>query len=420
MARLASFGAWRSLVARTVRVGEVPGSNPGAPIVFTRIAIVVAVAAATLVAAPAASAHIYWASKGNANGIGRANLDGSNVKPSFIGGQNMFTPGGVAVDSTHIYWGSHALAVDQRTSSIARAKLDGTGVTRNFAPVTGLQSRCGLAAGAGHVYWTNNSPITITPSIGRVNLDGSGVNQSFIPQTGKLGSCGIATDGTSLFWGPPSTRAKVDGSAPATLPGGGGCGFAVSSTHVYWVVVTSSPPVDRTSIARAKLDGTEVKQNLIGNASGACGLAADANHLYWADSLRGSIARSNLDGTKVEFDFIRDTGAKSPCGVAVDSGGPVTERLKLGRPKLNRHRGTARLPVKVPTEGLLSLRGHDVRTVKRETAGADKLHLRVKLKDRKLKQLKRRGRAKTRARVSFKPGEGDKTARSRKLRLVKR
>ena len=26
------IGAWRSLVARTVRVGEVPGSNPGAPI----------------------------------------------------------------------------------------------------------------------------------------------------------------------------------------------------------------------------------------------------------------------------------------------------------------------------------------------------------------------------------------------------
>ena len=25
------IGAWRSLVARTVRVGEVPGSNPGAP-----------------------------------------------------------------------------------------------------------------------------------------------------------------------------------------------------------------------------------------------------------------------------------------------------------------------------------------------------------------------------------------------------
>jgi hypothetical protein len=29
-------GAWRSLVARTVRVGEVPGSNPGAPI-FRRV-----------------------------------------------------------------------------------------------------------------------------------------------------------------------------------------------------------------------------------------------------------------------------------------------------------------------------------------------------------------------------------------------
>jgi hypothetical protein len=29
---MGALGAWRSLVARTVRVGEVPGSNPGAPI----------------------------------------------------------------------------------------------------------------------------------------------------------------------------------------------------------------------------------------------------------------------------------------------------------------------------------------------------------------------------------------------------
>src|SRR3954447_26723808 len=29
---MSAFGAWRSLVARAVRVGEVPGSNPGAPI----------------------------------------------------------------------------------------------------------------------------------------------------------------------------------------------------------------------------------------------------------------------------------------------------------------------------------------------------------------------------------------------------
>src|SRR4051812_46928644 len=32
------LGAWRSLVARTVRVGEVPGSNPGAPIDVTPVA----------------------------------------------------------------------------------------------------------------------------------------------------------------------------------------------------------------------------------------------------------------------------------------------------------------------------------------------------------------------------------------------
>jgi hypothetical protein len=30
------IGAWRSLVARTVRVGEVPSSNLGAPIVLEK------------------------------------------------------------------------------------------------------------------------------------------------------------------------------------------------------------------------------------------------------------------------------------------------------------------------------------------------------------------------------------------------
>jgi hypothetical protein len=32
LANLSYLGVWRSLVARAVRVGEVPGSNPGTPI----------------------------------------------------------------------------------------------------------------------------------------------------------------------------------------------------------------------------------------------------------------------------------------------------------------------------------------------------------------------------------------------------
>jgi hypothetical protein len=41
LARLEFLGAWRSLVARTVRVGEVPGSNPGAPIVRQTARVVI-------------------------------------------------------------------------------------------------------------------------------------------------------------------------------------------------------------------------------------------------------------------------------------------------------------------------------------------------------------------------------------------
>ena len=36
---LAAFGAWRSLVARRLWVAEVPGSNPGAPMIFSRLCL---------------------------------------------------------------------------------------------------------------------------------------------------------------------------------------------------------------------------------------------------------------------------------------------------------------------------------------------------------------------------------------------
>jgi hypothetical protein len=70
-----------------------------------------------------------------------------------------------------------------RVDAIGRANLDGTGVDAQFLPA---KSPGGVAVDASHVYWTNYD----TDTIGRANLDGTGVQQSFI--AGARYPCGVA------------------------------------------------------------------------------------------------------------------------------------------------------------------------------------------------------------------------------------
>jgi hypothetical protein len=132
--------------------------------------------------------HVYWtnppasafdphAVPTEPGSIGRANLDGSDVDPSFIADAGT-NPGGVAVDAGHIY------GVEFNESEIARAKLDGTNVDHSF--VSGVDAD-GLALDARHVYWTN----FYARSIGRANLDGTVVDDRF-PITDADGPLGVA------------------------------------------------------------------------------------------------------------------------------------------------------------------------------------------------------------------------------------
>src|SRR5262245_57372047 len=83
-----------------------------------------ALAVATLALAPRAGAFVYW---GGAHTVGRANLDGSGVNPTFITGVSTFSLGGVAVDGAHIYW------PDADSSfTIGRANLDGSAPNHHF------------------------------------------------------------------------------------------------------------------------------------------------------------------------------------------------------------------------------------------------------------------------------------------------
>jgi hypothetical protein len=75
----------------------------------------------------------------------------------------------------------------------------------------------------------------------------------------------------------------------------------------------------------------------------------------------------------------------------------------LGRAKRNRRRGTAKLTVRLPGPGKVTLRGKALRRDRAERSGAGRVKLLVKPKGRLRHRLRRTGSAKVRVRVSFVP-----------------
>jgi hypothetical protein len=74
-------------------------------------------------------AHIYF---GSNKGIGRANLDGTGVNETFIGGPGASGSQPCAEDGAYLYWSSGPSSVPEGLhqfdrGSIGRARLDGRG-----------------------------------------------------------------------------------------------------------------------------------------------------------------------------------------------------------------------------------------------------------------------------------------------------
>lgn len=121
--------------------------------------------------------RLYWL---DWQGIGRANIDGSDPIPGLVG-----TAGGcgLAVDANYLYWGQRG--------AIGRARLDGTEAKPDFIAGVGMVSA--IALDGSHLYWTDQPEGMFYASIGRANLDGSGALRNLIPtETFNLG--GVAVD----------------------------------------------------------------------------------------------------------------------------------------------------------------------------------------------------------------------------------
>ena len=204
--------------------------------------------------------HLYWT---NGLSIERSDLDGTNVDAHFI--RLPVAAGHLAIDDRYIYWST--------ASEIGRAKLDGTGVTPDFISLTG-EDVGGLAVDSSHIYWADREDGTI----GRASIDGTGVTSGFV--TGAANVTDVAIDSQHIYWteltdglpaGGSIGRANIDGTdADASFITGAADprGIAVDYAHIYWANYFdcgSQQPVPGCggTIGRANLGGSAVNQAYI-------------------------------------------------------------------------------------------------------------------------------------------------------------
>lgn len=363
----------------------------------------------SLAAAPKAHAYLYWTS--HADGLTRAGNDGSGL--GFLIHTPPFSDA-VAIDSTYVYWTTS----DGR---IGRAKLDGSEQNPNF--ITGLGGNLlGLAVDSAHIYWSS------VTSIGRANLDGSGVEPSFRPVSRAVG---LAVDGAHIYFGENGFghvgRVRLDGSyyEPDWIEAPGDpCSVAVDSNHVYWADAAGN------RIGRADLTGEVVEPAFIDpGARIDCGVAVDSSYVYFGIDgelvAPSRIARANLDGSGLNPDlFSLATYGGPDVQLAVNSlSAPLPtppNSFSIVGLFRNKHKGFARVKVKLPGPGRVVVFAKRVRKAVRNVSEARTVAVRIRPKRGLAKRLRRKRRAAVRYRVRFTPTGGGPRTKRKQVLLVRR
>jgi hypothetical protein len=94
-------------------------------------------------------------------------------------------------------------------------------------------------------------------------------------------------------------------------------------------------------------------------------------------------------------------------------------RIRFGKVKLNKAKGTAILFVKVPAAGTLTVAGRKVAKAKRQAKGVKTLKVPIKPKGKAKGLLTETGKAKVKAKVTYKPSSGASVSKSKAITLKK-
>ena len=433
----------------------------------------------TGVAIDAAAGKIYWASQSD-NKISFANLDGSGGGGNLnTTGTTVSTPRGLAIDppAGKIYWANSG------NDTISFANLDGTGgggaehhgrdhqrprgrcdrprgeqdllgqrfpgaagprsgsrtsTTRAAATTSTRRARSppsnpnGLAIdkAGGRIYWTNQVVQVISSAALAPGGDGDDLDVSPVVLTSAQGLA-IDPGANKIYW-PQFGDATLRFASLDDTGGGGALGTSpVTPFTPTFAAILKSP------------SGAGAPQVTIGAAASSgssAGTVLHCSQATWAPDLLGSFlyrapqsfayqwSRNGTDISGATADSLTATEVGSyRCKVtATNHAGSTTQtseplqKFEIGKPKLSKKKGTAKLSVSVPDAGTVLLGGDKVKSASKQVLGAGDVGMIVKAKGKAKKKLRKKGKAKVDAEVSFDPTAGTSTDESKKVTLQKK
>jgi hypothetical protein len=340
------------------------------------------------------------------------------IRTNLDGGERVDLPGipfnteAIAVDEEHIYW---IEPEGVNGDGISRANLDGSDPQIDYLPaLDGLGQY--FAVYNGFVYWTYRSGDTI----GRANLATKAIQPEFIPEFSGADipeePLGIAVDSQGIFWTYFETEGEIGhaglGGGAATLgfigpeAGARGGAIAIDGSDLYWLT--------GFAIAHAQLEG--------GGASVVDRHFVDDP----GETLLGGLAVNAATSPPAPPPLPPPGPSPTPSGTGSPAGqaaAPAPTRLPpakvLGAPKLklDAGAGTATLTLAVPGPGRVVLSGAGIRRLRKTAKAAGPLTLTVRPSAKTAVKLKRDGKVKVVAKLTFTPPTGDPSARDVRLTL---
>jgi DNA-binding beta-propeller fold protein YncE len=374
--------------------------------------------------------RIYWANT-SPSSISYANLDGSGGGNLNTGAAAIERPEGVAIDPAagKIYW-----ANSTPVNKISFANLDdGGGGDLNTGAAT-IDEPIGVAIdpAAGKIYWANWRPVN---KISFANLDGSGGGDLNTGAATVKGPEGVAIDPAAgrIYWanfGPPSriSFANLDGSGGGDLPISG----ATVEEPAFPALLEPPSGAGPPTVAGGAAPGS-----LLSCSKGSWAPDLLASFLYRVPqsySYQWSRGGVDIDGSTSESIATKSVGNYQCRVTARNQAGSASQTsadrgiFKIGRARLNKRKGTARLPVTVAGPGAITLTGKGVVTRRTSpgpqtpagTAGSGgTTKLLVKVKGKRRKKLNRTGRVKVSVEVTYIPTDGTPGGQVKRIKLRK-
>jgi hypothetical protein len=351
--------------------------------------------------------HLYYGTdeedEGGGNLAARTDLDGAAGTLLPEGPLSLGTVGVGAVDAGHIYWADNV--------GIGRAKLDGSDQEPEFIATSAAPEIGGIAVYGGFVYWTYYNG-GFGDLIGRANLSTQAVDETFIELTEESGPRAIAVDVEGIYWvweGENGSEGLIGhiglGGGTPTLDAIPGIhaipmALAVSGSDLYWINFREG---SGDSLARAELGG-----------------AASTIDLHFVDHIGPGFLAANAAAapppppppppppvmSEPPSGTTTGSGSGSTSGPPAPNTPTAPPVLKAPKLKLNRKAGTATLTLAVPGPGQVAVSGAGLKPQRKVAKAAGPVTLAVRPTAKTAALLRRSGKAKLAAKLTFTPPSG--------------